>query len=80
MNLDQMRKLIFMKARKYDYELITDRINIMAEKFLRQEKVYGDIYCPCQAKKDEDTLCPCKFMREHNACRCGLFKQGKAYD
>lgn len=30
-------------------------------------------YCPCMPSKTTDTICPCKNMRRHKACRCGLF-------
>lgn len=30
-------------------------------------------YCPCLPTKTEDTICPCKYMRELRACRCGLY-------
>lgn len=30
-------------------------------------------YCPCQPKKDRDTMCPCKAYREENKCICGMF-------
>jgi len=36
-----------------------------------QEKTNN--YCPCVIKRDEDTLCPCKKMREDDECICGLY-------
>jgi len=30
-------------------------------------------YCPCQPKKDRDTMCPCKNYRQDGKCICGLF-------
>ena len=30
-------------------------------------------YCPCLIEKNEDTICPCKDVRETYECRCGLF-------
>ncbi len=30
-------------------------------------------YCPCQPKKDRDTMCPCINYRKDNKCICGLF-------
>jgi len=30
-------------------------------------------YCPCVLVKSEDTICPCKKMREENECICGLY-------
>jgi len=30
-------------------------------------------FCPCVLTKSEDTLCPCKKMRENSECVCGLY-------
>ena len=30
-------------------------------------------YCPCRVEESEDTLCPCKEMREEGKCCCKLF-------
>ena len=30
-------------------------------------------FCPCQVKKDRDTMCPCKNYRQKGECICGLF-------
>lgn len=30
-------------------------------------------YCPCMIHKSEDTKCPCRVMREQDACQCGLY-------
>lgn len=30
-------------------------------------------HCPCIAERNEDTLCPCKDMREKNICHCNLY-------
>jgi len=32
-----------------------------------------DNYCPCVVSRSEDTICPCKKMREENKCICGLY-------
>ena len=32
-----------------------------------------DGYCPCVLAKNEDTICPCKKMREENKCCCKLY-------
>lgn len=37
------------------------------------ETKYGAPYCPCLNGHNEDTICPCKHMRVHKACRCGLY-------
>ena len=36
-----------------------------------QEKTNN--YCPCVLKRDVDTLCPCRKMREEDECICGLY-------
>ncbi|MBS5519643.1 MAG: hypothetical protein KHX13_04840 [Acidaminococcus intestini] len=33
-------------------------------------------YCPCLPVKNKDTLCPCKYLRKFQACRCGLYVRG----
>lgn len=30
-------------------------------------------HCPCVTEKTEDTLCPCKNMRENGKCCCRLY-------
>lgn len=30
-------------------------------------------YCPCVVVQNEDTICPCKKMREENICCCKLY-------
>ncbi len=30
-------------------------------------------YCPCVPEQNEDTLCPCKKMREEGHCCCTLY-------
>lgn len=38
------------------------------------EKIYNnDGYCPCMPMKNDATKCPCRYMREMKACRCGLY-------
>jgi ferredoxin-thioredoxin reductase catalytic subunit len=32
-----------------------------------------DGYCPCRVEENEDTLCPCKDMREEGHCCCKLY-------
>lgn len=55
----------------------------------KQSKVYDTImarlemndgYCPCQPSKTHDTLCPCKYMRKYNTCRCGLYVKAEGKD
>lgn len=39
--------------------------------FIGLEKKGG--YCPCVMVQNEDTICPCKKMREDNKCCCRLY-------
>jgi ferredoxin-thioredoxin reductase catalytic subunit len=72
-----IKAVLEMQAAKYGYEIISEeRLEILAKKFKQIEAETGELYCPCQPNRTEDTICPCRFMREHNACRCGLYKQG----
>lgn len=50
-------------------------MNRMVDKFKDMKEKYGQMYCPCHVSQNADTLCPCKYMREYGACRCGLFKK-----
>lgn len=59
----------------YDYGMRVNPIKKeeISEKLIKAQKDYGERYCPCAVQRTEDTVCPCKNMREKNACRCGLF-------
>ena len=72
----EIQEIIRSTAKVYNYEIIEGAEERMIPRFLEQKEKYGLMYCPCQAVRNADTLCPCKFMRKYNACRCGLFKQG----
>lgn len=43
------------------------------EKLGTNQTKYGAPYCPCLPSHNEDTICPCSFMRKMKACRCGLY-------
>lgn len=30
-------------------------------------------HCPCNPLLNEDTVCPCREVREEGECRCGLY-------
>lgn len=69
------RAVLTMNAEKYGYEIKDEkRLEVLADKFDIMEEQYGEMYCPCQPNKTEDTICPCRYMCEHNVCRCGLYK------
>lgn len=67
------------------YKVYGDNSDFLKKRHMvvtRQSKVYDTItarlelndgYCPCQPSKTPDTLCPCKYMRKYNTCRCGLY-------
>ena len=40
-----------------------------------QEKTNN--YCPCVLTRNNDTICPCKKMREEDECICGLYVRKK---
>ncbi len=44
-----------------------------AREHLLTALLQGGGYCPCQPKKDRDTMCPCKNYRVDGKCICGLF-------
>ena len=43
-------------------------------KEMREKIKENSGYCPCLLDKNEDTICPCKDMRENQICHCGLYK------
>lgn len=43
------------------------------EKLGNNQVKYGAPYCPCLPNHTEATICPCRYMREMKACRCGLY-------
>ena len=52
--------------------------NILLKLYLRSLKKIEIIkektgvgYCPCFPQHTKDTVCPCKYMRTMNVCRCG---------
>lgn len=67
------------------YEVYGDNSKFLKERGMqttRNPKVYdtvvarlklNDGYCPCQPNKNKDTICPCRYMRKFNTCRCGLY-------
>jgi ferredoxin-thioredoxin reductase catalytic subunit len=54
-------------AANYGCKLSKNAAKVIA----RVEKRNG--YCPCRVEENEDTLCPCKEMRENQHCCCGMF-------
>lgn len=46
--------------------------NVLKKIEIIKEKT-GVGYCPCYPQHVTDTVCPCKYMRTRNICRCGLY-------
>ena len=42
-------------------------------KKIQDKLVANDNYCPCYPHKTEDTQCPCRYIRQYQSCRCGLY-------
>jgi len=53
---------------------LTENAERIASFLKRQAEKYGKPYCPCTTIRTEQTVCPCKTMREKGVCHCGLFK------
>ena len=64
---------IDMIAAKFDKEVNEERRDLMEKKLKKMEDEFGERYCPCHNQKNEDTICPCRYLRDYNVCRCGLF-------
>ena len=60
-------------AEKNGYTINEKRFPVMVDKFTQKVEETWQMYCPCQVNQNQDTICPCRYMREHNACRCGLY-------
>lgn len=63
-------------ANKYNMVVNPDinRVNIVLDKIAKIKEKEGIGYCPCFPQHNQDTICPCKYMRKMNVCRCGLYK------
>ena len=51
----------------------TGRVMYLLSRLGENEITYGKPYCPCLPQHTEDTLCPCRYMRKYQVCRCGLY-------
>lgn len=62
-------------ARKYGMRVNPDALHVIStlEKLGENDVRFGAPYCPCLPNHSEDTICPCRYMREMKACRCGLY-------
>ena len=50
-----------------------ERVNIVLAKIKKIKESTGVGYCPCYPQHNKDTICPCKYMRTKEVCRCGLY-------
>lgn len=44
----------------------------------KNKELYGERYCPCSIKHNQDTICPCKKFRDQTTpgpCHCGKFEK-----
>lgn len=48
-------------------------VNSVLEGLAANLLLYGARYCPCAVNRTNDTVCPCKNMRELNECHCQLY-------
>lgn len=71
--IKSMQIQIIKNAVKFHFQIHKDKLVSLAEKLEAQQKKYSKPYCPCQMVRNEDTVCPCKYMRVNNSCRCGLY-------
>lgn len=62
-------------AHKFGMKVNPKAYNVASvlEKLGNNQVKYGAPYCPCLPNHTEDTICPCRYMREMKACRCGLY-------
>lgn len=67
--------MINEQAAKYNVSINENlhHVNNTLNRLEANETKYGAPYCPCLNNHNEDTICPCKYMREKQACRCGLY-------
>ena len=76
-NKDTIRSYLRSVAEDNGYKVNEERFPAMVDKFSAQMEKHWQMYCPCQPNQTPDTICPCKYMKKHNACRCGLYvKEG----
>lgn len=64
---------IDMTAAKFGKVVNENRRAAMSLKLKRMEDEFGEPFCPCHNQQTEDTICPCKYLRNYDSCRCGLY-------
>lgn len=80
MKLDVTNTQAEMVMKKYGLKVTdnAEREAMVVHKLLHNVMEFGLPYCPCQSGHTADTICPCKFVRDAGACRCGLFVREEA--
>ena len=68
----------FARIRGYSFNEMRPEI---VEGLLEKRNMFGDFYCPCRLRHDNDHQCPCKPTRggdveREGRCHCGLFWKG----
>lgn len=78
--LEEVVKFIYENIQYVEFKITKERevdmiLNPDTEKVakIRKALTNNNGYCPCILNKNEDTICPCKKMRENNECVCGLY-------
>lgn len=63
------------QAEKYDMQVNSDIEHVLCilGRLGKNQIKYGKPFCPCLPDRCNDSVCPCKQMRENRACRCGLY-------
>jgi ferredoxin-thioredoxin reductase catalytic subunit len=62
-------------AQENGYIINTEVESFVIEGLKQNKEKYNEYYCPCLLMKTEDTICPCKDLRESNICHCGLYQK-----
>jgi len=81
---EELLKISEDYAKKSGFKLNPDEkiVNVIIEGLLRNEKLKGELYCPCRrvtGNKEEDKkiICPCIYhkdeIKKDGHCHCLLF-------
>lgn len=73
-DLEYAMSFIDYIARVYHRDVNEERKMPVAKGLISNYNRYGVMYCPCKIDKTPDTICPCRDMRIHMVCKCGLFE------
>lgn len=68
-----------MSEKQKDIQFYLDKFNMQVNpdaqvaEAIRKRVVKCNGYCPCVPERNDDTVCPCKKMREEGHCCCTLY-------